>query len=103
MYYTVIKYDGHLRARAKCALLFSTFRFGRPLMFRPSGPHQCSDDARMEHIYIYIYIYIRCSEVKKEALACCNSEFHALWRSSDRLFFFYNEEISLALYTVYLC
>ena len=33
----------------------------------------------------FIYIYIRCSEVKKEALACCNSEFHALWRSSDRL------------------
>ena len=32
-----------------------------------------------------VTIYIRCSEVKKEALACCNSEFHALWRSSDRL------------------
>ena len=36
---------------------------------------------------IYIFIYLRCSEVKKEALACCNSEFHALWRSSDRLLF----------------
>ena len=31
--------------------------------------------------------FIRCGGVKKEALVCCNSEFHAFWQSSDRLLF----------------
>ena len=32
-----------------------------------------------------ICIYVWCWRVKKEAFVCCSSEFHTLWRSSDRM------------------